>query len=232
MNFRKYYIHFVSASTAIFSLCLEKASANEPIKFVNTNFIQFELGEINKNFNAIISKNIENRDKITNLAAGEITVAAGNASLKNQNFLLIYSLTKNKSNKTYNVEKSKIDDGKYCVTIIVNDLADGYTLYEDLLILFNILEEVKILFDKNNVEFDENFKESIYKAKYRADTNMANFYNTVEGKSWMKKINQINKANEVITRSKIAFEEWVKLHKSANDHLAFDIWTQLYGKTL
>lgn len=213
-------------------ISMQQFSSGVELKITHPNFIQFELARLNANFEILLPKKLEERNEILNLAANEITMAAGNAAMKNASTLLEFSFKNSKTleEKFYLVERFKIQDNKHCIIIIINSLSDGYELYEKLLFLFTVLEELKMLFDSKEIAFDEDFKKLVYKGCFEAESNMAKFYKTMEGEAWLRKIKKIEKSADITKRVELGYDKWIEAHGSSCDVLASDLWRQLFMK--
>lgn len=209
---------------------IQQLCASEEIRITHPNFIQFELSRLNQNFELLLPRKLEERNEILNLAANEITMASGIAAMKDSSTQLQYAFKNSRTleDKYYLVEKFKIQDKNYCIIITVNSLSNGYELYEKLLYLFNILEELKISFDSKEIEFDDKFKKSVYKGCFKAESNMAKFYETLEGEAWLKKIKMNEKSGVISKRVELGYDKWVEIHGASHDVLASELWRQLF----
>ena len=225
MNMYAYYIKFI-----LFIIILSaKVNALENLKVVHPNAIQFELSRLNPSFCELFKLNLEKREFFLNAAVSKITTFSGNAWGDKLVRFYYYTFSNSQdSNNNYSIKCIHLENKGYNAHISINYNADGLELYNDLLILFNVLEYIRPILNENNLKYHD-FENLFLRGCYQYECQMSSFYVTENGLKWLESINKIDTRFHYKKRVDAGFEKWIELHSDEYKDTGADIWDQIFA---
>ncbi|MFM1836662.1 MAG: hypothetical protein RJA04_1350 [Bacteroidota bacterium] len=212
----------------ICSFFLLRLNASENVKVVHPNFIQFVVSRLNPSFSDLFKLGFENRATYLNQALGMITHSSWTASYEDKVQVYYYTFSySNESDQSYSIKCYKLQNKGYNAHVAIQRDSDGLKLYNDLLILFNSLEFIRPILDRENVSQQE-FHNLFLKGCYQYECRISSFYVTENGLKWLENINKLDTRYSYKKRVDVGYEKWVELHAKDYIQTSIQIWNQIF----